>query len=73
MGYPEGGGEYVIIVLNGVWIGTVVSAPAAESLAEFMHVLAATPAENMGWMPMEEVNHAVAARHAAAEAAERAS
>lgn len=62
MGYPEGGGEHVIIVLNGVWIGTVVNASAAEALAQFLSTLAAVPAENMGWAPLEEVR-SVAARY----------
>jgi hypothetical protein len=62
MGYPEGGGEHVIIVINGTWLGTLVDAASAEELAQFMHLLAATPAENMGWEPIEEVNRALTAK-----------
>ena len=62
MGYPEGGGEHVIITINDVWVGTTVNAAAAEEVAQFMSLLAAIPAENMGWEPVEEVNRAVAAR-----------
>lgn len=62
LGYPEGGGEHVIIVFNGVWIGTLLNAQAAEGLAQFMSMLAATPAENLGWEPLEGVQHALAAR-----------
>lgn len=71
LGYPEGGGEHVIIVFNGMWIGTLLNAQAAETVAEFMSTLAATPAENFGWRPLEEVNRALTAHHTAAAQAKR--
>lgn len=68
MGYPEGGGQHVIIVINGTWLGTLVDAASAEELAQFMHILAATPAENFGYEPLEEVQHAITARSPGAPA-----
>jgi len=61
LGYPEGGGVHVVITLNDLWIGTLINGVAAESLAQFMSILAATPAENFGFTPLEEAQNAIAA------------
>lgn len=66
LGYPEGAtSEHVIIVMNGVWIGTLLHAQAADALANFISIMAATPAENFGYEPLEEVNRALTAHDAA--------
>lgn len=66
LGYPEGSdSQHVIIVMNGVWIGTLLHAQAADQLANFISIVAATPAENFGYQPVEEVTRAVSAHHAA--------
>ena len=61
IGYPEQGGDYPIVTINDVWVATVVGDAAAEELAQFVYTFGAVPPENMGYLPLEEVNKRVRA------------